>query len=146
MSSLAAQTIFTPEEYLASERKATLKNEYISGEILAMSGASNAHNLITLDIGTELNIQLRERECLVYANDMRVKTSSKSAYFYPDVVVVCGEPKFEDIAFSNITVCLTKSICKRYFRSKRVPIRISLSATKVTSAGTISPSNRKLTR
>ena len=64
MSSLAAQTIFTPEEYLVSERKATLKNEYLNGEILAMSGASNAHNLITLDIGTELNIQLRRRECL----------------------------------------------------------------------------------
>ena len=75
MSSLAAQTIFTAEEYLALERKATLKSEYISGEILAMSGASNAHNLITLDIGTELNIQLRERECLVYTNDMRIRTS-----------------------------------------------------------------------
>ena len=46
MSSLAAQTIYTPEEYLALERKATLKSEYINGEILAMSGASNAHNLI----------------------------------------------------------------------------------------------------
>ena len=34
MSSLAAQTVFTSEEYLASERKATLKSEYISGEIV----------------------------------------------------------------------------------------------------------------
>ena len=102
MSSLAAQTIFTPEEYLASERKATLKSEYINGEILAMSGASNAHNLITLDIGTELNIQLRARECLVYTNDMRVRTSPMGSYFYPDVVVVCGEPQFEDNVFDTL--------------------------------------------
>ena len=102
MSSLAAQTIYTPEEYLALERKATLKNEYINGEILAMSGASNAHNLITLDIGTELNIQLRGRECLVYTNDMRVRTSPMGSYFYPDVVVFCGDPQFEDNVFDTL--------------------------------------------
>ena len=102
MSSLAAPTIYTPEEYLVSERKATLKSEYLNGEILAMSGASSAHNLITLDIGTELNIQLRERECLVYTNDMRVRTSPMGSYFYPDVVVVCGEPEFEDNVFETL--------------------------------------------
>ena len=48
MSSLAAETILTPEEYIASERKATLKSEYLNGEILAMSGASLAHTRITL--------------------------------------------------------------------------------------------------
>ena len=61
MSSLGAQTVFTPEEYISLERKATFKSEYLSGEIFAMSGASRAHNLITLDIATELNIQLRGR-------------------------------------------------------------------------------------
>ena len=102
MSSLAAQTILTPEEYIALERKATLKSEYLNGEILAMSGASNAHNLITLDIATELNIQLREKDCLVYANDMRVRTSPTGAYFYPDVAVVCNRPVFEDNVFDTL--------------------------------------------
>ncbi len=102
MSSLAAQTIFTPEEYLALERKATLKSEYISGEILAMSGASLAHTRITADIVTELNIQLRGQECEVISNDMRVKTGAKGAYFYPDIVVFCGDPQFEDNVFDTL--------------------------------------------
>ena len=102
MSSLAAQTIFTPEEYLVSERKATLKSEYINGEILAMSGASLAHTRITADIVTELNIQLRGRECEVISNDMRVKTGPKGAYFYPDVIVFCGDPQFEDNVFDTL--------------------------------------------
>ena len=102
MSSLAAQTVFTPEEYLALERKATFKNEYLNGEILAMSGASLAHTLITGDIATELNIQLRNRECEVITSDMRVKTGPKGAYFYPDVVVFCGEPQFEDNVFDTL--------------------------------------------
>ena len=102
MSSLAAETLLTPEEYIVLERKATIKSEYLNGEILAMSGASNAHNLITLDVGTELNIQLRGQECLVYTNDMRIRTNPMGSYFYPDVVVVCGEPQFEDNVFDTL--------------------------------------------
>ena len=102
MSSLAAETMLTPEAYIALERKATLKSEYINGAILARSGASNAHNLITGDIATELNIQLRNRECKVITSDMRVKTERTSAYFYPDVVVFWGEPRFEDNVFDTL--------------------------------------------
>ena len=102
MSSLAAQTLYTPEEYLALERKATLKSEYINGEIFAMSGASLAHTRITADIVTELNNQLRGQGCEVISNDMRVKTGPKSAYFYPDIVVFCGEPQVEDNMFDTL--------------------------------------------
>ena len=102
MSSLAAQTILTPEAYIALERKATVKSEYINGEILAMSGASLAHTFITGDIETELNIQLRNHKCKVITSDMRVKTERARAYFYPDVVVFCGEPQFEDNVFDTL--------------------------------------------
>ena len=102
MSSLAAQTLLTPEEYIASERKATLKSEYLNGEILAMSGASLVHARIIADIVTELNTQLRGQGCEVITNDMRVKTGPKGAYFYPDVVAFCGEPQFEDNVFDTL--------------------------------------------
>ena len=102
MSAVAVDTYITPEEYLAAERRAKIKSEYIHGEVFAMSGASNAHNLITLDIATELNIQLRRRGCLVYSNDMRVRTKPTGSYFYPDVVVVCDKPRFEDNVFDTL--------------------------------------------
>ena len=102
MSSLAAETFLTPEEYLVLERKATLKSEYLNGKILAMSRANLAHNLIMVDIATELNIQLRGRGWDVCMSNMRVKTGPKGAYFYPDVVVFCGEPRFEDNVFDTL--------------------------------------------
>lgn len=103
MSSIAAaDTYVTPEEYLASERRAKFKSEYIHGEVLAMSGASRAHNIITVDITTELNIQLRPRGCEIYSGDMRVRTSRTGSYFYPDVVVVCDKPRFEDNVFDTL--------------------------------------------
>ena len=102
MSSLAAETLLTPEEYLVLERKATLKSEYLNGEIRAMPRANFAHNLITVDIATELNIQSHGRDWDVCMSNMRVKTGPKGAYFYPDVVVFCGEPEFEDNVFDTL--------------------------------------------
>ena len=83
-------------EYLAMEKQAVYKSEYIAGTIVAMSGASRKHNLIVTNIVTSLVQQLRGRSCEVYANDMRVKMPASNLYVYPDVVVVCGTPQFED--------------------------------------------------
>ena len=94
--SVQTQQRFTPEEYLARERQAQYKSEYFNGEIFAMSGASREHNLISMNISAALHLQLRQRPCEVYAGDMRVKVSPTGLYTYPDVVVVCEEPRFED--------------------------------------------------
>ena len=102
MSSAALQTHLTPEEYLAWERKSELKNEYLRGHIVAMSGASFVHNMIITNITTALNNQLLESDCIVVASDMRVRTNPNISYFYPDVLVVCGAPRFEDNAFDTL--------------------------------------------
>ena len=73
MSSLAKQYC-TPEQYIALERKAEYKSEYVDGEIYAMSGASREHNLIAAHlISGELHPQLKGRPCEVYGSDMQVK-------------------------------------------------------------------------
>ncbi len=102
MSAVPVEKYITPQEYINAERNATTKSEYIYGEILAMSGASNAHNILTVEITTELNIQLRKHGCFVYSGDMRVKTEQTGSYFYPDVVVVCDKPRFEDNVFDTL--------------------------------------------
>src|SRR5258708_18618472 len=90
------KTTHTPETYLDLDRQSAFKNEYFNGEIFAMTGASRKHNLITSNVNYSLNLQLKRRQCEVYASDMRVKVSSSGLYTYPDVVVVCGAPMFED--------------------------------------------------
>ena len=102
MSTLPAQTYLTPEEYLAWERKQPFKNEYHNGQIVAMSGASRWHNRITLDTSTDLNNQLMNSDCEVFSGDMRVRTSPTVSYLYPDVIVVCGEARFEDDTFDTL--------------------------------------------
>ena len=101
MASLPAQTLFTAEEYITQERKAFHKSEYLDGQIFAMSGASRAHSLITSNISNRLYNQLVASDCEVHSSDMRVQPSP-IAYFYPDVVVACGEPRFEDDVFDTL--------------------------------------------
>lgn len=91
------QRKYTPEEYLALERKAECRSEYYAGEIFAMSGASEKHNLIAGNIVAALHGQFRGRPCRVYVSDMRVKVSPTGLYTYPDVVALCGEARFDDV-------------------------------------------------
>lgn len=94
--------IFTPEEYLAMEREANFKSEYFDGEIFAMAGASEEHNLIAGNIFASLHSQVRQQDCRAYISDMRIDMSKKGLYAYPDVVVVCGESKFSDDHKDNL--------------------------------------------
>ena len=93
----------TPAEYLALEREASTRSEYLGGQIFAMAGASRQHNLITGNVVRELGARLRRTPCEVYPSDMRVKVSSTGLYTYPDVVVVaCEEPEFEDAELDTL--------------------------------------------
>ena len=95
MASLAKPR-FTPQEYLAMERAADYKSEYVSGEIFAMAGTSFKHTIIVANWLRELGGQLRGGPCRAVANDLRVSVQATGAYTYPDVVIVCGQPQFGD--------------------------------------------------
>jgi Uma2 family endonuclease len=87
---------YTPEEYLALERAAPYKSEYLAGEIFAMAGAREEHNTIAANIVRQLGNQFQGRPCRVYVSDMRVRVSPAGLYTYPDVVAVCGPREFAD--------------------------------------------------
>ena len=94
MSTVTKQT-WTVEQYLEMERASEEKHEYLDGEIYLMSGASANHNLI---VGTLLGIlynQLRQRPCVYFPSDMRVKVSNTGLYTYTDISVVCEPPQLE---------------------------------------------------
>ena len=88
--------LYTPDEYLQFERDAEYKSEYIAGHVFAMSGASYTHNRITLNIGGELRTRLRGGSCHPATGDLRVQVSAMGPYFYPDALVICGDPVFRD--------------------------------------------------
>ncbi len=88
---------WTVEEYLAFERASEEKHEFIDGDVYLMSGASRQLNLISVNVISSLTTQLRERPCEVYGSDMRVRVEGD--FTYPDVIVICAVPLFDDNEF-----------------------------------------------
>ncbi len=86
----------TPEEYLALERQAETKSEYLRGEVYAMAGASFVHTTIAANTIVALTPQLKHRSCSAHSSDLRVKVRATGLQTYPDIVVICGQPQFED--------------------------------------------------
>ncbi len=96
------KTKLTVKDYLEFERKSEERHEYFDGEIFAMSGAKRNHNKITTNLRGLVWQHLKGRNCENYSNDMRVFVPETGLYTYPDLVVVCGEPQFQDEVFDTL--------------------------------------------
>ena len=90
------KTFISEELYLTHERESITKHEYYAGEVYAMAGASEQHNLIAMNIAASLHSQLRGGECRTYPSDMRVKVVKTGLHTYPDFTVVCGQSLFTE--------------------------------------------------
>jgi Uma2 family endonuclease len=86
----------TPEEYLAIERAAEFRSEYHNGRMYATAGTSYRHAILVSNLVFTLNTEIGDRPCSVTSTDLRLRVQPGGLYTYPDIVVVCGEPKFAD--------------------------------------------------
>jgi Uma2 family endonuclease len=100
--SAQAQPRLTPEQYLDAERSAEFRHEYFDGQMYAMSGGSYQHFQIIGNITAELHTSLKKRPCSVGSSDLRLRVSPDGLYTYPDVIVICGEPRFADDRLDTI--------------------------------------------
>lgn len=78
------------EEYLAGEETSQVRYEFVDGEVFAMSGASNKHNLISGNLFGNLWSHLRDSDCQVYKENMKLK-ADKRTFYYPDIFVACDK-------------------------------------------------------
>ncbi|MGI8556069.1 MAG: Uma2 family endonuclease, partial [Pyrinomonadaceae bacterium] len=86
MGLLKLKTKVSVEDYLEGEKISPVKHEYVEGEVFAMAGASDRHNLIAGDIFASLLVHLRNSDCQPFFGDIKVRVTSK-VYYYPDVLV-----------------------------------------------------------
>lgn len=93
----------TEQQYLAIERKAARKSEYLNGEMFAMAGTSYAHMVISANLMTVLGRELAGSNCQHGSNEMRVRIPATGLYTYPDLLVICGKPAFVDSEPDTVT-------------------------------------------
>jgi Uma2 family endonuclease len=93
----------TVEDYLAEERVAAERHEYLDGLVYAMAGESPDHGRICMNLYGSLWPQLRGTACEAFAKDTKVRCgptprpgqSMQGLFAYPDLVV-CGALQFHD--------------------------------------------------
>lgn len=98
------RVVYSVEEYLALERQADERHQYIDGVIYEMAGESLYHSRIGVNFAGGLHSQLRGKPCEALSPNMKVrsgpyvngKRNVKGLYSYADLTVVCGEPRFHD--------------------------------------------------
>jgi Uma2 family endonuclease len=104
MSVAQSEPRYTIKEYLALERDSEERHEYLDGYIYAMAGESPEHADICTNLVGAVSRQLRGTPCRVRSKDTKVLSgppvrdhrATKGLFSYPDIVVICGEPRYHD--------------------------------------------------
>jgi Uma2 family endonuclease len=95
----ASHDSLTVDEYLKLEESATVRHEYVGGEIFAMVGATKRHNRIVGNMYSRLWGAARGGDCRVYSESVKLRVADDVIY-YPDLMVACGpegnDPLVED--------------------------------------------------
>ena len=84
------QFFLSPEEYLSYEEDSPFKHEYIDGEIYAMAGTTDTHNIIAGNLFSLIRNHLRGTDCRTFFADIKAKIESKNCFYYPDLLVTCN--------------------------------------------------------
>lgn len=80
---------FDAAAYLAWEAEQPERHEYVAGEVFAMVGVRQVHNIATLNLAAALRQSLKGSPCRVFVESVKTRVEAADCYFYPDVVVTC---------------------------------------------------------
>jgi Uma2 family endonuclease len=113
---------FTPEEYFAWEEQQLERHELIDGRVYAMSGGTQNHSAIKLNIGSLIGAHLRGNPCRVFNSDLKVNVLHTPNYTYPDLSVTCDDRDREHtlyISYPCLIVEVLSDSTEAYDRGKK---------------------------
>jgi Uma2 family endonuclease len=93
----------TVEEYLAIEREADFRSEYLNGEVFAMARGTYNHALVATNVSRIIGDQLRGTHCNVTGSDVRLFCKPANMMTYPDLIVSCKPRQFHDAHRDTLT-------------------------------------------
>lgn len=112
----------TPEEYFAWEEQQLEKHELIDGRVYAMSGGTQNHSAIKLNIGSLITAHLRGSQCRVFNSDLKVNILYTTNYTYPDLSVTCDNRDRENalyITYPCLIIEVLSDSTEAYDRGKK---------------------------
>jgi len=113
MGAIARQSRIDEAAYLAAERDAEVRHEFIDGTLFAMTGASRVHNQLATRLSARLFAHLDGGPCRVSTSDMKLRLPDGPRYYYPDVMIACSDPAEEPDEYSETSPVLVVEILSR---------------------------------
>jgi len=113
---------FTPEEYFSWEEKQLERHELIDGLVYAMSGGTQNHSAIKLNVASLIRSHLRGSPCRVFNSDLKVNILNTPNYTYPDLSVTCDDRDREHplyITYPCLIVEVLSDSTEAYDRGKK---------------------------
>ncbi len=112
------------KEYLDQEKVSFQKHEYYKGEIFAMAGAGNRHNVIFSNVFIALGIALKGKKCRPYGSDLRIYIPENTLFTYPDISIICNDiissPDDEDTAVEpTVIIEILSPATRNYDRGEK---------------------------
>jgi Uma2 family endonuclease len=96
MASAKTYPTISVAEYLELERASEIRHEYLDGQVYVMAGESPRHSKICYSLYGMTHRELRGKSCTGFSPNMKIAVNNKGLYAYPDLAIVCGEPKYHD--------------------------------------------------
>jgi Uma2 family endonuclease len=88
---VVSEKYFTVDEYIEFEENSEIRHEFHDGYLYPMSGTSDAHNEIVLNMATALRSTFQKQGCKIYAENLKLQIVENSKYLYPDIMLTCDE-------------------------------------------------------
>lgn len=77
------------DEYLDGEELSEVRHEYVAGQVFAMAGASEAHEVAAGNLFARIRLHLRGSGCRAFIGGMKAFIEVLNTFYYPDVLVTC---------------------------------------------------------
>ncbi len=90
----------TAQEFLEGEKLSECRHEYHHGAVIAMAGASQRHEIVSLNLASTIHGHLKGKGCRAFKSDMKLHLEifGRTFYLYPDIMVACdpadNDPNF----------------------------------------------------
>ncbi len=113
----------TVEQYLEYEEAAIGKQEYVGGELYALSGVSTRHNRVAINILRRLSAAADGGPCQVFISDVKLR-AAEDVIYYPDILVICGpiDPGAVVVSDACLVVEVTSPSTARFDRSEKLDV------------------------
>ncbi|MCE3249429.1 MAG: hypothetical protein K0R41_3254 [Geminicoccaceae bacterium] len=90
MASTALKAPATLEEFLAWEEQQPERYEFLDGVVRMMTGGTEDHDRLSVNLIALLRNALRGGPCSVHASNLKIVSRAGNASMYPELFVRCG--------------------------------------------------------